>query len=275
MFGDGFDALNAGTDITKQEKTSGTTTINDMHTYTSFELTGATVSPTIANNNGATSGMTIVYSQNPVLIVNTSSYTATALGRVGANGNTGAGSGGTNGGFSGAAGAGGGGGTAAGGAGGGRQAFYNIANNPGQSTGGAINTVGGNATATPTGVYPICVSQFNFALVGGSGGGGGGDGTHAGGNGGAGGGGVVLRAPGIVVDSGSSFTANGGNGVTPGTANAGGGGAGGGGTVAACGGYYSIAGTFSASAGTIGSGAGTGGAGGTATVGIAQKVKLW
>ena len=69
FFGDGFDAANSGTDITKQEQTSGTTTVDNWHTYASFLATGATFRPTQAtDNSGTVSGMLIVYSQNPILV---------------------------------------------------------------------------------------------------------------------------------------------------------------------------------------------------------------
>jgi len=275
LFGDGFDAQNGGTDITKQEKTSGSTNIDHWHTYTSVQATGATLQPTSIANNGTTSGLMILYSQNPVLIVNTSSVSASSLGRAGAAGQTGAGSGASGGGYAGSSGGGGGGGTGAGGAGGGRNYYGSNGNNGGSPGGGAVNTVGGNGNSTPTGQIPFCKSQLYAGLIGSNGGGGGGDGTHAGGAGGASGGGVVVRAPAIVLDASSNITANGGNGANGSAANSGGGGAGGGGTVLVCGGYFSLAGTFTASAGTAGTGAGTGGNGGTATAGIVQKDKLW
>jgi len=274
LFGDGFDAVNAGTDIATQIRTTGTTTVNDHHNYTAVELTGATLSPTTSNNNGTVSGNLVLFSQNPVLIINTSAISASGLGHVGGNGQTGVGSSGTNGGYSGSGGGGGGGSANAGGTGGGSNNWYNGGNSAGAPAGGGVNSGGTNGNRTPTGHMPFCSATF-IAFAGGSGGGGGGDGTHAGGNGGPSGGLVALKAPGIQLDASSSITANGTNGSAAGVANAGGGGGGGGGTVILCGGYINSVGTTSANGGGSGAGAGTGGAGGTGANGIVSEEKLW
>jgi hypothetical protein len=268
-FGDGMDG---GSTLVKREITSGTTTEDGFHQYASLEITGGTLQHSQMTNNvsGNTAGL-YVYSQNPILVVNSAAINANSKGSGTTSGGTGTGTAGTSG-LNGASGGGGGGGTSAGGAGGSHR-NWNFVSNQGGGTAGTAGNPGGNGSNLTNSGNPsmVCYAQFPFG--GAPGGSGGGDGTNSGASGAAGGGMVLIHAPAIVVDSTSSITANGGNGSNAAAGNTGGGGGGGGGAVILCSSYLSNAGTISANGGTGGTGSGTGGAGGNGGTGLVQIVR--
>ena len=275
-----FEIFGSGTNGT-QQKTTGTTTLDGYLQYSNFFSWGATFNHTQFGASGAnlTPGM-IVYSQTPVIIGGNSIVTANGLGRSGGTGGANTGNGGSAGGLGGGtSGGGGGGGTGVAGNGGGKTALSSFSTNLGGGNGGAATVNGGagqDADVGFAGLFPpVRDALFSVGCSGASGGGGGGDGSHTGGNGGAGGGNIYIKAPAILVLSGSTISANGGDGAAPATANAGGGGAGAGGCAILVGGFVLQSGTLSANAGNAGSGAGTGGSGGAAGTGISQTVGLW
>jgi hypothetical protein len=274
LFGEGMDYQQGGTDLTAKLLTSGTTILDGWHTLAAFNLSGATVSPTTENTGGTVNGTVVVYSQNPVLLLNGAAVNANGLGRGGAGGGTAAGGAGTGGGYGGAGGGGGGGASGAGGGGASRTKNTSTDTGIGNGAGGTTGSgTGANGINTPIPSPSFC--NTSLGLIGGAGGSGGGDGTNVSGAGGASGGGIVIKAPAVVQDGSSSITANGANGVSPAAGNDGGGGGGGGGVAVVCVGYYALSGTDTATHGNGGALHGTGGAGGAGSNGLFQAVKLW
>ena len=261
-----------------QEVSAGSVTQNGA-VYASAVLVDNSTIVTSAVNTGVSRGLSI-FSQNPVILVNSGAVNVNSLGRIAASAGTGAGPAGQQAGQNaGSGGSGGAGTTNAGGAGG----YGNWNNAPTVGTGvsgGTPGNAGSNGYASDTsGHAPWFYGLFPAPGVGASGGGGGGDGTNNGGQGGAGGGVAVVFAPSILVLSGSSVTANGVNGGAGAGGNAGGGGGGGGGTVVLAAGFITngAGGTYTptATGGSGGAGQGTGKSGGNGGNGTAIAVKLW
>lgn len=270
---------------------SSTTNINTWKQYSALAVTGTgTLSET-----AQTSGPGVVaYSQAPILVAETAAISANGKGASGPISVSGAGTVANAGSGYGGGGGGGGGSTNNGGAGaptlapwapfypGGTSPAANVTMNAiafanggtaGSSAGPTAGGTGPNS-ALATGIPPLGPNYIS--LAGGSGGGGSGDGGAAsGGTGGAGGGMIYLRAPGLVVASGASITANGSNGGNGAGTNGAGGGGGGGGGILAYVGYYSNAGTVTANAGSGGTHAGTGKDGGNGGAGIVQITRIY
>lgn len=268
LFGNGSDGV--------LTVTSGTTTLDSHKKYQSVLVTAGTINHTIAINNNTT-GISL-YSQNPVMILGSSTITANGLGRAGAAGSaTGGASVSIIAGHGGAGGGGGGSGTtsAAGGSGGGLAVWASSGGGAagGGSAGTSAPTAGGNGSTTVT-----LPPQTNYLLgcTGGGGGAGAGDSSNAGGGGGAGGGSIFFQMPSLLVISTASVTANGVNGSNGAAGNAGAGGGGGGGCVVLDAGFLSTSGsTITASGGTGGTGQSTGRNGGNGGTGVVQQNKLW
>ena len=268
----------AGSDGTITSATSGSP-VDGWKQLNQLYLSG---SQTLTHSSWTTTEPTpglVLFSQNPMMILNGATVTASGLGRVSVPGNAaGTAPAGGNGGCAGGGGGGGGSTAHAGGQGGSRFA-WSASFGAGAGTAGSTSpAAGGNGgyetISTSTPVYPNLREVMPIACVGASGGAGGGDGTNAGGSGGAGGGVILLRAPSILVDSASSVLANGSNGGTGAGGTAAGGGGGGGGTAVLQGIFTNQGGTFQANGGLVGSGVGTGKAGGSGGNGLAITVKL-
>jgi hypothetical protein len=220
----------------------------------------------------------LIWSQNPILLVNSARIDASGKGPQGGSAGTGAGGGPSSTGGYASGGGGGGYGTANGGGGGGI-ASYGVVTSTNRyqgSSGGTSGSKAGGPGGAPARSQPF--ATFGAPLVpylGNGGGAGGGDGSNSGGFAGSGGGMVYLRAPGIYIGPLASVLASGTNGGTPAAGNTGGGGGGGGGAVLIQTGAYVNAGTVAASGGAGGSAQGTGGAGGTGGSGIVKIVRVF
>ena len=221
------------------------------------------------------------FSQNPVILTNNGAINCNGVGLAGKSVGTGAGQAGNNGGLwtGGGGGGGGAGATNAGGTGGNYALLMTIAqfSATGGGSAGSAGNAGGNGTS-----FTSATAWFatpTFLGVGPSGGNGGGDGTNNGGQGGTGGGTFVLRAPSVLVASGSSATCNGNNGAAGAAGNAGGGGGGGGGSCFIFAGFVTngTGSTYAptATGGSGGAGQGTGKSGGSGGSGNASAVKMW
>jgi hypothetical protein len=258
-------------------------TIDGWKQLASLYLSGTTtLTPSQWIATAQTPGL-ILFSQNPVMILNGAKVSGDGLGITGLTGSTGIGSLGGNGGCGGAGG--GGGGSASGnggGLGGGRTSWLAPWSPTGAGSagvGGGSSTAGGpgqpETISATTPIFPNEREIMSILCIGAAGAGGGGDGTNTGGAGGNGGGIVIIRAPSILIGSGSSVTANGtaGGGNTVG--NIGGGGGGGGGTAILQAFFVNQNGTFLASGGAHGNGhGGTSKAGGAGGAGLFASVKL-
>jgi hypothetical protein len=276
-----------GTGVTgAQQLVSGTTTVDGWQQYTVLEVNGGTtiLQPTGWTVTNPSVGL-IIFSQNPVLIINGASVNANGKGAPGgAGGAAGAfGSAGSAGGC--AAGGGGGGYTSAsnmnGGNGGSRVSWGALSTPIGGGAGGTSSShTGGIGQAETTQGSPDAREIMALACIGGGGGGGAGDSTHGGGAGAAGGGAIIIRAPSILVDSTSLVTAGGtrgSNGTGGGTSTAAGGGGGGGGTALLQGIFVTVSagGRLQAGGGGAGSGASGGGNnGGSGGAGLFLAVQL-
>lgn len=251
---------------------TGTSVVQGFRQYTSFVCSGGNYNESTAS--GTLTAGVMIYSQAPIIVCNGGTVNADGAGPNGGSGTTQASGAGaaanTSSGMGGCGGGGGGSSTAIGAIGGSLSGYYTTS--AGGIGGGAAGTTaptgGGNGSSNPT-IIPLFATSYFIGLSGTGGGGGAGDNASAsttGGAGGNGGGMVLMRAPGLLVTSGSNVSANGTNGSTPATGtNGSGGGGGGGGFVLAWVGYLSNAGTITANGGTGGAkkGSGTGTAGGT------------
>jgi hypothetical protein len=246
------------------------TVVDGWQQYIALEVTGGTLSHTAVSGSSA-NGL-FIWSQNPILVANSGKISAVGLGFAGATGTTTTGSAGTAGAFGGSGGGGGGAlSTNAGSAGGTRMLLGSSTGTGAGGAGGAANTVG-NAGAGPTNLPPFFAPEL-FYCAGAGGGAGGGDGTHNGAAGGAGGGCLMIRAPALVIQSGTQVACDGGAGGN-GTSNTGGGGGGGGGTCIIYGGYITQGVTITSAGGAGGSSLNAKG-GGVGGAGIVQVVKAY
>ncbi|HXJ93495.1 MAG TPA: hypothetical protein VMT20_11505 [Terriglobia bacterium] len=282
LFGDGSSGA--------ENLTSGTpTTVDGYQQYSTLTVNGSgtVLQHTQWTASNPTTGL-ILYSQNPVLVINSAAIKADGKGHAGVAGSTGAGG---NGNIASCGGAGGGGGwgTNNGGTGGNRLAFFSVGNSAfgGGSAGTSGTPAGGAGLSAGTTGAPDPRWETFVNCFGGSGGADGGNTTSSatGGASGASGGAVYLRAPSVLLDSTSFMTANGNPGlqgnVTSGGTNdcSGSGGGGGGGSAVVAVGFFTNKGTFTASGGAGAGGtsgcAVNGGAGGNGGAGLAFSVKLW